>query len=144
MKSSTPLFAGLFVLFFGMLGCEKEVINPSQIERILGDYDITCCSWDTGKRLLISKKNDSVVEIRVLSDYPNNLRSLKYVFKELTIKKPMNPSDSTFYSMVGTYRVNTEVGLFRTRKARTVLSLFGAVDSITQQIQGIQAIKLLN
>lgn len=144
MKSSTHLFAVLFVLFFAVLGCDKQDVNPSPIERILGDYDVTCCSWDIGKRLLISKKNDSVVEIRVLSDYPNNLRSLKYVYKELTIRKPMYPMDSTFLSIVGTYRVNTEVGLFRTRKARTVLSLFGAVDSITQQIQGLQATKLTN
>lgn len=141
MKSSITLFAGLFVFFLAVLSCEKQDINPSPIERILGDYDVTCCSWDTGKRLIISKKNDSVVEIRVLSDYPNNLRSLKYLYKELTIRKPMYPMDSTFFSIVGTYRVNTEVGLFRTRKARTVLSLFGAVDSITQQIHGLQATK---
>ena len=141
MKSSTHLFAGLFVFFFAVLSCEKEDINPSPIERILGDYDVTCCSWDTGKRLLISKKNESVVEIRVLSDYPNNLRSLKYVYKELTIRKPLKIMDSLFFTIYGNIRPNTQIGFIRTPRAGIYLELYGAVDSISKEIHGLQATK---
>lgn len=141
MKSSITLFAGLFVFFLAVLSCEKQDINPSPIESILGDYDVTCCSWDTGKRLLISKKNDSVVEIRVLSDYPNNLRSLKYVYKELTIRKPLKIMDSVFFTIYGNIRPNTQIGFIRTPKAGIYLELYGAVDSISKEIHGLQATK---
>ena len=141
MKSPITLFAGLFVVFFAVLSCKKEDINPSPIESILGDYDVTCCSWDTGKRLIISKKNDSVVEIRVLSDYPNNLRSLKYVYKELTIRKPLRIMDSVFFTIYGNIRPNTQIGFIRTPRAGIYLELYGAVDSISQEIHGLQATK---
>ena len=141
MKSPITLFAGLFVVFFAVLSCKKEDTNPSPIESILGDYDVTCCSWDTGKRLIISKKNDSVVEIRVLSDYPNNLRSLKYVYKELTIRKPLKIMDSVFFTIYGNIRPNTQIGVIRTPRAGIYLELYGAVDSISKEIHGLQATK---
>lgn len=141
MNSPITLFAGLFVVFFAVLSCEKEDINPSPIKSILGEYDVTCCSWDTGKRLIISTKNDSVVEIRVLSDYPNNLRSLKYVYKELTIRKPLKIMDSVFFTIYGNIRPNTQIGFIRTPRAGIYLELYGAVDSISKEIHGLQATK---
>ncbi len=141
MKSSSHLFAGLFVLFFGMLGCEKEDVNPSPIYSILGEYDVKCCSYDIGKRMKVIPKNDSVIDIRILSDYPNNLIVCNRVYKDLTIIQKRSPwlVYSVFFYIYNSS--HQQVGDIRTPRAGIYLELYGAVDSISQEIHGLQATK---
>jgi hypothetical protein len=140
MKSSTPLFAGIFVLFLGMLGCEKEYVNPSPIENILGDYDVTCCGWDQGKRMRIIPINDSMVDIRVLSNYPNNLRTYSRVFKNLIILPKRSPwlVDSIFFYIYDNQ--HNQVGDISTPKRGVYIDVH-TTDSVTNSYQIILATK---
>ncbi len=143
MKSSITLFAGLFVFFFAVLSCEKEDINPSPIKSILGEYDVTCCGWDKGKRLRIVPINDSIVDIRVLSNYPDNLRTYSRVFKNLIIIPKRSPwlVDSIFFYIYDNQ--HNQVGDISTPKRGIYLDVH-TTDSVTNSYQIILATKLTN
>lgn len=142
MKFPSTLFAGLFVVFFAVLACEKEDINPSPIESILGDYDVNDLGrWDNGKRMKIIKKNDSIVDIRVLINYPFNLLECSYIYKDLTIIPKRSPwlVDSVFFYIYN--NSHQQVGNIRTPKVGTYLQMWGGFDSLSNTIKPISAVK---
>ncbi len=140
MKSYIICFFGL-IIFYMLLACEKQQINPSPINNILGEYDVKCCGYDIGKRMRIISKNDSVIDVRILSNYPNNLVLCSRVYKEITIVPKRSPwlVDSVFFYMYDKYHV--QVGQIRIPNAGTFFDLWGAQDSVSNNIEYLSAVK---
>jgi hypothetical protein len=141
MKSTSLLFISFFVLTLVItLSCEKQDIAPSPISSILGDYDVIGNSIRP-KRMKIISINDSIVDIRVLSNYPDNLILCDQVYKNITIVPQRSPwlVDSVFYYIYNNSHV--QGGQIRTPKAGTYLDLWGGLDSISNRIVYLSAIK---
>lgn len=135
------IVASVFVLFFTLLSCEKQDVNPSPISNILGEYDVTCCDYDIGKRMKIIYKSDSIVDIRVLANYPNNLILSNRVYKNIKIVPKRSPwlVDSVFFYLYNSS--NIQVGHIRTPNAGTYFELWGGLDSVSNSIEALNAIK---
>jgi hypothetical protein len=141
MKSTSLLFISFFVLTLVItLSCEKQDIAPSPISSILGDYDVIGNSIRP-KRMKIISINDSIVDIRVLSNYPDNLILCDQVYKNITIVPQRSPwlVDSVFYYIYN--NSHDQVGQIRTPKAGTYFYLWGGLDSISNRIIYLSAIK---
>jgi hypothetical protein len=146
MKSSTTLFAGLFVFFFALLSCEKENVNPSVVDKYLGWYQFDYARYENyyfelpdysknvedipiGWRMKMIKVNDSTVDIKV--PYWANLSTNSIVFKNLRIRTitypiPFDPAIYYFYDT----KKNRRVGVLEEINGNIYLNLH-AVDSVT-------------
>lgn len=141
MQSRKVILFSLFLPIFLMFSCEKQNVTPSQLNAILGDYDVIGSSSLRPKRMKLIPINDSIVDIRVLSNYPDNLILCDQIYKNITIVPKRSPwlVDSVFFYIYN--NSNVQIGQIRVPKAGTFLDLWGGVDSLSNKIIYLNAIK---
>jgi hypothetical protein len=140
MKKYIFLFTFHFLLLFAILSCERQEIYPSPIASVIGEYKVLCCYQDIGRRMTVVAKNDSVVDIRVLSDYPNSLTKFSRVFKDVKIiphqETPLGLDSITHYIYHPIF-----IGYVRGYSAGTYFG-FTSWDSVTDNFATVVGTKI--